>query len=61
MGKIIFTENRRLLDESLVRAGEERDFGEAENAAFVQNGVAKFAPTEAPAAPASLLGGTSNG
>lgn len=42
MSKIIFTEGRMLLDNSIVKIGDERDFGDAENAAFVQTGVAKF-------------------
>lgn len=42
MGPIRFTEDRRLLDDSIVKAGEERDFGETENAAFVNNRVAVF-------------------
>ena len=50
MGKIIFTERRKLLDETLVNIGEEGDFGDAENAAFVNNGVAKWAPGFGPVA-----------
>lgn len=50
MSKIIFTESRMLLDNSVVKVGEERDFGDAENSAFVQNGVAKWAvPLDIPA------------
>ena len=50
MGPIRFTEDRRLLDDSIVKAGEERDFGEAENAAFVNNRVAVFVNPTPPAA-----------
>ena len=53
MSKIIFTEKRQLLDLTFVGPGEERDFGDAENAAFVQNGVAKWEAPEAAAAPAA--------
>jgi hypothetical protein len=42
MGKIRFIEERRLLDNCLVQIGDERDFGDEENAAFVLNGVAEF-------------------
>lgn len=54
MSKIIFTESRMLLDNSVVKAGDERDFGDAENTAFVQNGVAKWvvSPASAVEAPA---------
>ena len=54
MSKIIFTESRMLLDNSVVKAGDERDFGDAENTAFVQNGVAKLvvSPASAVEAPA---------
>ena len=47
---IRFTEDRRLLDDSLVGIGDEKDFGPAENAAFVNNGVAVFV-TAAPEPP----------
>lgn len=39
---IIFTEDRELLNKSIVHEGEECDFGEAQNAAFVANGVAVY-------------------
>lgn len=42
MSRIRFTEERRLLDDSIVQTGEEKDFGDAENAAFVANGVAEW-------------------
>lgn len=40
--KIRFNEDRVLLDNSRVNAGEERDFPDDEAAAFVANGVAEF-------------------
>lgn len=39
---IVFLETRELLDKTIVQEGEERDFGPAENAAFVANGVARY-------------------
>ena len=51
MGKIRFTEPRELLSGEKVAAGEERDFGESENAAFVNNGVAEHVIEESAAAP----------
>ena len=56
MGMIKFTEDRRLLDDSVVKAGEERDFGAAENAAFVGNGVAAFVDKQPVGAPAASQG-----
>ena len=62
---IRFIEERRLLDDSLVRVGDERDFGAAENAAFVQNGVAVFvngtAPIEQPVGGATQEQSTTGG
>lgn len=44
--KIRFIEDRILIDQSRVNAGEERDFDDAEAAGFVANGVAEFVITE---------------
>jgi len=51
MAKIRFTEARLLLSGERVEAGDERDFGESENAAFVNNKVSVWATDPAPAAP----------
>lgn len=44
--KIRFTEARLLLSGERVEAGEERDFGESENSAFVKNHVAEYVTEE---------------
>lgn len=47
---IRFIEDRQLLSGERVKAGDERDFGESENAAFVRNQVAEYVSPPAAAA-----------